>query len=307
MQARSKIYKIFVVALIASLVLGACGGGTSGSTWFNLPSIGINVQEDGSVSTFGLNLGPVLPPTLVPQLAAANVKKLEVRAGYNGIHVYANGVDLPYLSWDADAVSTLQNVVRTMPGIPNANLIADLLPWLRTIGVGVAVNLPGGGDVGPRWQGETAVTSETADAPIGPFAIRSVALDDSGNLSVGSVPASALGLNAPVLDAGTLGLLKSLGIEQLDIKTMPNGIELSLGDKKLPGIAYDSKSLSGGAADHCRLCARSRPHARIGDAALATGAVGCSSFADWSTHGRDIARASARRAQRRRHGRSLWL
>lgn len=167
MQARSKIYKIFVVALIASLVLGACGGGTSGSTWFNLPSVQVNIQPDNTVNVFGFNLGAVLPATLIQQLSSANLGKLEVRAGYNGIHVYANGVDLPYLTWDADAVDTLQNIVRTMPGIPNANLIANLLPWLRTIGMGVAINLPGGGDAGPRWAGETAVTTAARVAPVG--------------------------------------------------------------------------------------------------------------------------------------------
>lgn len=244
MQARSNFYKVFVVALIASLILGACGGGTSGSTWFNLPSIGLNVQEDGSVSTFGFNLGPVLPPTLVPQLRAANIQKLEVRAGYNGVHVYANGVDLPYLTWDAESVDTLQAVLRNSPNIPNGNLIANLLPWLRTIGVGAAVNLPGGGDVGPRWQGETAVTPETVDNPIGPFAVRSVALDQTGNLSIGSVPASALGINGPIVDAATLDMLESFGIDQLQIRTTPNGIQLALNDQPLPGIAYDSASLA---------------------------------------------------------------
>jgi len=47
MQAKPKILKIFLVALMASLVLGACGGGTTGSTWFNLPSIPVKIGADG--------------------------------------------------------------------------------------------------------------------------------------------------------------------------------------------------------------------------------------------------------------------
>ena len=60
MQAKPKIVKILVVALIVSLVLGACGGGTSGSTWFNLPSVRVNVQENGAAKVWGFNVGAVV-------------------------------------------------------------------------------------------------------------------------------------------------------------------------------------------------------------------------------------------------------
>jgi hypothetical protein len=244
MQARSSYFRVFVVAFMASLLVSACGGGTSGKTWFNLPSIPVNVQPDGSVSTLGFNLGPVLPADQVLQLQNAGTQKLETRIGYNGIHVYKNGADLPYIAWDADSVETLQQVVKQV-NIPNNNLIANLLPWLRTFGVGVALNLPGSESVTTRWSGETAATSE--EAPTGsPIAaqVGSVAFDASGNLNVGSVPGSALGVSGPVLDPGTLALLQSLGIEKLQITTQPNGINLSINDRPLPSIAYDSQSLA---------------------------------------------------------------
>ncbi len=98
MQANPKIVKILAVALIASLVLGACGGGTTGSTWFNLPSIPVKIGVDGSARVFGFNIGPILQPAILQQLQTANIQKLEIRLGYNGIHVYANGQDLPYIA-----------------------------------------------------------------------------------------------------------------------------------------------------------------------------------------------------------------
>jgi hypothetical protein len=244
MQAKPTIVKIFLVALIASLVLGACGGGTTGKTWFNLPSIPITIGSDGSASVLGFNMGAIFPPALAQPLQAASVQKLEVRIGYNGILIYANGESLPYISWDADSVATLQEVLPKIPGIPGA-MIASWLPMLRQIGLGVAISLPGGGAGGPRWSGETKAAEEPApEKPtLGPFTLKSIAFDQSGNLNIGSVSAAALGAGGPLLDANTLGLLSSLGLSSLQIKSESNGIKLMLNDKPLPSIAYDSKSL----------------------------------------------------------------
>ncbi len=91
MQGRQKFLQLFLVALIVSLMLGGCGGGTTGATWFNLPSIPVRIQPDGTAKVFGIGLGAILPPAMLQQLQGANVQKLEVRIGYNGVHAYANG------------------------------------------------------------------------------------------------------------------------------------------------------------------------------------------------------------------------
>ena len=53
MQARPKIVKILVVALLVSLILAACGGGSTGKTWFNLPSAKVRIQPDGAMRVWG--------------------------------------------------------------------------------------------------------------------------------------------------------------------------------------------------------------------------------------------------------------
>jgi antitoxin component of MazEF toxin-antitoxin module len=246
MQPQARFYRLIVVALIASLVLGACGGGTSGKTWFNLPSIGINIQPNGTATVLGYNAGAIVPAALIQQLQAANIQKLEVRIGYNGVFVYANGSNLPYLSWDADGVTTLQNVLpRLLPtlGVPNGNLIASLLPWLRTIGLGVAINLPGANNVA-RWSGETKFTPETPATTIGPIKLSGVSFDEGGTLYINNIPGDRFGLTGSLLDSNTLNLLTTLGLEKLQISTHPNGISLRMNDQPLPGLAYDSQSLA---------------------------------------------------------------
>ncbi len=80
MQARAKILIILVIALIVSLVLVGRGGGTSGSTWFNLPSVKVNVQENGTAKVFGFNVNSqILQPAMIQQLQTANIQKLEIR------------------------------------------------------------------------------------------------------------------------------------------------------------------------------------------------------------------------------------
>ncbi|MCB0188692.1 MAG: hypothetical protein KDE31_30695, partial [Caldilineaceae bacterium] len=91
---------------------------------------------------------------------------------------------------------------------------------------------------------ETTATPEEAESVIGPFQLGGIAFDESGNLSIGGLSASALGMNGPLLDANTLGMLQSYGIENLQIQTEPNGINLSMNGRPLPSITYDSAALA---------------------------------------------------------------
>lgn len=252
MQARPKIVQIFVVALIVSLVLGACGGGTTGNTWFNLPSTPVRVQPDGTARVYGFNVGYILNPALIQQLQSADIQELEVRIGYNGIHVYNNGQQLPFVKWDQDSVETLQAIIPAL-GIPNGDMIVSALPWLRTIGLGVKLDLPlAQGSTAldiPNWSGETDVASESPDElALGPITIGSLTFDPEGNASIEGVPLSvleqALGTSIPLtLDPTTRSILEAGGGDAIIVSIHPNGIDLSLGDNPLPGLAYDTKSL----------------------------------------------------------------
>ncbi len=253
MQARAKIAIAFVVVIIAIVVLVVIGRGTTGRTWFNLPSINVNVQADGSARVFGYNLGPILPASLVQQLQAANVQKLDVRIGNNGVHIAANGAELPYLKWNDASVAQVQEILPRLPQVPNGQMIANALPWLRTIGLGAAINLPPASGAAaldiPRWQGETDVTAETPESlAIGPLTIGSLTFDPQGNMLLEGVPAAnlepLLGMSLPALDANTLGLLNTLGAENVQVAVHPNGIDLSLNGNPLPSIAYDTARLN---------------------------------------------------------------
>lgn len=248
MQAKPRIWKVLVTALIVSLLLGSCGGGTTGKTWFNLPSIALKIQPNGSATAYGIPIpAALLQPAQIAMLQGANVQRLEVRWGYNGLHAYLNGEDMPYLAWDEASASTLQELVLKVPGLPNANLIARALPWLRTVGWGVKLDLPlASGATAldlPRWNGETAVTPAAAGEPtLGPLEISNLNFDPQGNGYIGAMPLSDLG--APVaLPPATLDLLKSLGITRVGLDTEPDGLHITLNDQPFPTLAYDAAYL----------------------------------------------------------------
>lgn len=250
MQGRRKSIHLFLVALIVSLMLGGCGGGTTGATWFNLPSIPVRIQPDGTAKVFGIGIpAQILQPAMLQQMQAANIQKLEVRIGYNGIHAYADGQDLPYLEWSQDQVDALVGILQKMPQTAAmSGQITQGLTWARKIGLGAILDIPTASGQASKtvaaWKGETTVKPETAPATptIGPLNLSGIALDPSGGISIAGMPLSQLGVAAGVPPAVT-DIFKQIGAEKLGIKTTPNGIDLSLNDLKLPSLKYDTASL----------------------------------------------------------------
>lgn len=244
MQAKPSVWKALLVALVLSLVLASCGGGSTGKTWFNLPSIKLRIQANGTASLYGLPINSVvMDPALIQQLTGASVQQIDLRWGYNGVHVYINGEDMPYLSWDEQSTATLQEIVSELPGVPNASTIANLLPWLRTIGWGVSLNFPApaGAAPIPNWSQETSATPDPPSDPptIGPLDISNLTFDDQGNGYVGPVPLSAL--SVPVsLPPSLMATLQAIGAEKIMLTTTTGGLVITFNDQPFPGIAYNS-------------------------------------------------------------------
>ena len=234
--------------LVISLILGACNGdGDSGSTWFNLPSVPIRVDANGNGTALGFPMGAILQQPMLDQFAVAGVDVLEVRIGYHGVFLYADGEPLPYLEWSDESTGLLSEI---LPHVQGAGQAVPALTWLRRVGVGAIIVLPTAGADVPRWQGEELVRSRTAsETTIGPLQFASLAFDENGKASFEGTPmanieqalGASLGLDLPPM---ALEIIKGLGVEQFSIATQPNGIELALDSTALPGLAYDIRRLN---------------------------------------------------------------
>lgn len=246
MQAKRKFLPILLVA-VALAILAACnGGGGQRRTWFNLPSLPVNVDASGAASVYGIGLGQVLTPDQV-RLIQSLGQRVELRVGHNGIHVYINGEDQAYLAWDDESAANLAELLK---GIPGADAAAQAIPWLRRIGLGAAINVPpaqGQPLEIPRWRGETSITPPAESAQRGEPLVVGLSFDEQGSGAVGGIPGEALaallGSNPLQLDPGTIAQLRSLGLGRIAVETTPTGLSISVDGKKLPGIAYDATYL----------------------------------------------------------------
>lgn len=264
MQAKRKLLPILLVLLVAALIVAACsGGGAAGQekTWFNLPAVPLDVNPDGTLSLYGIGLpvGAVLTPELVQQLQAANVQQLQVRAGANGVFIYVNGQALPYLAWDSQSAANLNQVLSAAGMTVDAN-------QLRTVGLGANLKIPPAqGQAAlniPRWSGETVIPAAQPAAE--DTLSLGVTVNDQGQISALGLPADVLaamtGGALPVIDAGTLAMINTLGWNTLSVQTTPGGITLvANGDQPLPYIAFDAESLQRGIDVASPLLAPSNP------------------------------------------------
>ena len=201
-----------------------------------IPSVCLGIPV-GTLSAFGIK-------GFADGLADGGIRSLEVRLGYNGIHIYMDGQELPYIYWDEDSATELAGIVDQMNlGLP---VSADtLFSLVRQFGFGVRLALSSDRP-NFRWSGETYYTPSEAPANVvGPINLSGLAFDDSGAVSVDGVNLSALGV-PPILDVGTLSLLSSLGAESLRISTTPNTLDIAMNGNALPGLAYDAESLAAG-------------------------------------------------------------
>ena len=233
--------RVLLLTSVLALVLGACGGASTGSTWFNLPSVTVNVREDGSLRVMGLPVGTTASTGLsavVDPLQASGVDTLEVRVGYNGIHIYLDGQDLPYIAWDEDSAAVLATIIEAQsPGIG----AEQLLDWARRVGIGVRIRMSDTRT--PRWRGETSYAPMEAPAElVGPMDLSGLAFDGNGVLTVEGVD---LGLGA-LIPAHIGGILSDLGAETISLNFTPNTLDLALNGQDLPSLAYDSDSLAAG-------------------------------------------------------------
>ena len=233
--------RVLLLTSVLALVLGACGGGSTGSTWFNLPSVTVNVRDDGGLRVLGLPVGTTASTglsTVVDPLQAAGVDTLEVRIGYNGIHIYMNGQDLPYIAWDEDSAAALGAILEAQAPGSGADQLLDLV---RMVGVGVRIQMSD--TRAPRWRGETSYTPMEAPTElVGPMDLSGLAFDGSGVLTVEGVD---LGLGA-LIPAHIGGILSDLGAETISLNFTPNTLDLALNGQALPSLAYDSDSLAAG-------------------------------------------------------------
>ncbi len=284
MQNR-RLALLLSMLLILSTVLAGCmprpgqgdlaASSAADTVVVDIPAIALAYDEQGQVSLKGLDLSALgvdlgalaRTPEQISAVSAAGIESAFVDLSPDGVSLYADGLPMLTLDWDANTIQSL-GAVLGIAGIDNADTLAKVLPLLSNMSLGVAMTFPGAGSnptlVGPApdtaalqaaaQAGAAAVLGELGIPPfatgllgaLGPLTVRydaagTATLDGLGMIA-GFLPPDALaGLN---LDAEQLGQIEELGIQTINVQTSPQGLAVTLNGNALPLIRWDGGQMN---------------------------------------------------------------
>lgn len=233
----------------------------------DLPSLALDVADDGSVSLGGVNLADLaagfgmpleLPITAdqVAMLKGLGIQHIQVANEPNGLALLINGQALPSLAWSKDE---LANIAQFAPQIP---ALGELLPILTQLGVGVTLNLPVADGVTRAPLAVSAEESAAAAlaasqdqfvASIGelPTITVPVTYADDGTYTIagmtGDAWASLTGLDffaSLTQRPEQIDFMQSRGLERVDVKLDPDGLRIVIDDAALPYVDLSDGKLA---------------------------------------------------------------
>jgi len=233
-----------------------------------LPRIVVTIDEEGYPSVFGLSVKDIqnmtgmdmsmarVPENTLQMMAQAQVQHIEVALNSQGLFLFVNGKPLPYLEWDQERLTTLVDALQAFQ-VPNAPLIARLVPFLQYIGLSVAVQfpLPEGAEPVPMRDTEEFFLVDT-EAARGEVAVPSTILYAEVNVDAEGVPSimdlsvrqiqeeTGLDLSTAVVPPNIMAQMEAAGVQHMQLKTQPEGLYLYLNGKPLPLLAWDLAHLT---------------------------------------------------------------
>lgn len=271
-----RFFRIVALLLVATLLLTGCGAATapaaeetteSGQRFLiSLPRLVVDVDPSGQASIGGLSIEAVnsllpglqLPamgvnPYYVDWMTNTNVQHVELVSADNGVYLYVNGEQLPYLAWDGKALSNL-GMVANVANLPYAQLISKLVPIIQRTGLDIVLRFPtqpGAQEIAmrdPTVPPSAPQASEVAgDEP--KFVTRiDVDYDQNGVPMVAGITsrdlAQTAGVYLPVeLTPATMAQLKAAGVNEMQFVSGPNGVFIYVNGEPLPNIGWNDQLL----------------------------------------------------------------
>jgi hypothetical protein len=233
----------------------------------DLPSLALDVAEDGSVSMGGVNISELaagfgvpleLPITAdqVAMLTSLGIQHIQVANEPDGLALLVNGQALPSLAWSKDELANIAQFAPQMPAL------AELLPILTQLGIGVTLNLPvaEGVERAPlavsAEESAAAALASSQDefvASIGELPTISVPVTyaDDGTYTVAGMTGDAwASLTGVDLFASLtqrpeqIDFMQTRGIEQVDVHLDPDGLRIFIDGAALPYVDLSEGKLA---------------------------------------------------------------
>ena len=265
------------------LVLSACAnnratevGDPNSDFYLALPRIEISIDKDGNPSLANIDLKTVealtgntvdlsqyrLDPGYVTWLTSAGVQHIEIVHKGDGLFLFQNNKPLPHIGWNGESIASVGSTVADLGGkmgmdANQAKLIKQLMPFLRRLGVDIAVKFPVADGAAPvelrAAGGKIDAKASPASDPIVQTKLV-VNYDAAGTPSVAGLSTADLAaipgmeaLNGLNLDPTLIKNMTDLGIQHISLKTDKDGVLIALNDKQLPSIVWTDEYLQNSA------------------------------------------------------------
>jgi hypothetical protein len=232
----------------------------------DFPSLAIDVAEDGSLSMDGIPLGDLagsfgagqisdllrFPPDTLDMLTSAGIQHLQLANGPDGLIIVANGREMPAISWSDAQLQALGSM------LGEAQQLAELLPMLTRLGIGVTLRLPVPAGEEPlplvsEAPSELATRLASAQESVQPGTTGRIQIPivyaADGTWTLNNQPMDFwLGLPGfsalePVLRLN-VQRFQEAGIESVTINTDANGLHLSTNDQELFALDWSGDRLA---------------------------------------------------------------
>lgn len=265
------------------LVLSACAnnratevGDPNSDFYLALPRIEISIDKEGNPSLANIDLKTVealtgntvdlsqyrLDPGYVTWLTSAGVQHIEIVHKGDGLFLFQNNKPLPHIGWNGESIASVGSTVADLGGkmgmdANQAKLIKQLMPFLRRLGVDIAVKFPVADGAAPvelrAAGGKIDAKASPASDPIVQTKLV-VNYDAAGTPSVAGLSTADLAaipgmeaMNGLNLDPTLIKNMTDLGIQHISLKTDKDGVLIALNDKQLPSIVWTDEYLQNSA------------------------------------------------------------
>lgn len=265
---------------VLAIALTACAGATPSKVadknsdfYLALPRVVVDIDKDGKPSIAGvtpdmvksLSMGNLdltqftVPSDYLAWLGSTNTQHVELAFNGDGMFIYANGKQLPYVALSDESVSNLGSVAGTVTSIfaPGYEgympLVERFLPLARRLGLNLVIRMPraeGTAEIPLRDPSAADAPANLAPPENSPVQVRIVVTyDDQGVPSIAGISADDLqamtgyDMTMLKLDPNFVAQLRQKGVQHIAMKSMGDGLALVVNDKPLPTFVCNEDCL----------------------------------------------------------------
>ena len=212
---------------------------------------GLAVEDIARTVGYPLDLGMYrIDPFYVNWMTTTNVQHIELRQTGASLALLVNGVVMPHVNWSD------QSLTQTADLAPMFNLQGELLkkfvPMVTRLGVAVVLKFPaaeGAAEIPLASDAVVMAEAQPSGDPTTALAQFEIKYSDQGVpaiLGISAQDLQAMGISAPLaLHPAYISMLQANNIQNMQLKSVADGLYVFVNGVPLPNIVWDKTMLSG--------------------------------------------------------------